>query len=79
MDPAEAERIKTAAFDEGYAAGYDHGSAAARREAEQLRTMARAASGVFDRFETELAPACWNWPSSSRARSSGANSPRTTT
>ncbi|MPS30462.1 MAG: flagellar assembly protein FliH [Alcaligenaceae bacterium] len=56
VDPAEAERIKTAAFDEGYAAGYDHGSAAARREAEQLRTMARAASGVFDRFETELAP-----------------------
>ncbi|MFW7349429.1 MAG: flagellar assembly protein FliH [Pigmentiphaga sp.] len=56
VDPAEVERIKTAAFDEGYAAGYDHGSAAARREAEQLQAMARAASGVFDRFETDLAP-----------------------
>jgi len=56
VDPAEAERIKAAAFDEGYAAGYDHGSAAARREAEQLQAMARAASDVFDRFETDLAP-----------------------
>lgn len=56
VDPAEVERIKTAAFDEGYAAGYDHGSAAARREAEQLQAMARAASDVFDRFETGLAP-----------------------
>ncbi|VCU69935.1 Flagellar assembly protein FliH [Pigmentiphaga humi] len=56
VDPAEVERIKTAAFDEGYAAGYDQGSAAARREAEQLRQAALAASDVFARFETELAP-----------------------
>jgi len=56
VDPAEVERIKTAAFDEGYAAGYDHGGAAARQEAERLRAIAQAASGVFDRFESELAP-----------------------
>ncbi|MEK7947852.1 flagellar assembly protein FliH [Pigmentiphaga sp. YJ18] len=56
VDPAEVERIKTAAFDEGYAAGYDHGSAAARREAEHLQAMARTASDVFNRFETGLAP-----------------------
>jgi len=56
VDPAEIERLKTAAFDEGYAAGYDHGSAAARREAGQLQALAEAASGVFDRFEADLAP-----------------------
>lgn len=55
-DPAEMERLKTAAFDEGYAAGYDHGSAAARREAGRLQALAEVASGVFDRFETDLAP-----------------------
>ncbi|MDX3904141.1 MAG: flagellar assembly protein FliH [Pigmentiphaga sp.] len=56
VDPAEVERIKTAAFDEGYAAGYDHGSAAARREAERLRAAADTAASVFTDFENELAP-----------------------
>ncbi|MBX6317760.1 flagellar assembly protein FliH [Pigmentiphaga sp.] len=56
VDPAEIERIKTAAFDEGYAAGYDHGTAAARKEADRLQAIAQSASEVFARFEHELAP-----------------------
>lgn len=56
VDPAEIERIKTAAFDEGYAAGYDHGTAAARQEAERLQAVAQAASAVFTQFEHALAP-----------------------
>jgi flagellar assembly protein FliH len=56
VDPAEVERIKKAAFDEGYAAGYDHGAQAARKEAEQLQTLAAGAFSMFDRFESDIAP-----------------------
>jgi flagellar assembly protein FliH len=54
--PAEIERIKKAAFDEGYAAGYDQGAAAAHSETDRLRGLADASGSVFARFETELAP-----------------------
>ncbi|GAA4342346.1 hypothetical protein GCM10023144_44290 [Pigmentiphaga soli] len=56
VDPREVERIKGAAFDEGYAAGYDQGSAAARKEAGRLRALADASASVFDDFENRLAP-----------------------
>ncbi len=60
LDPAEVERIKAGAFDEGYAAGYDQGGAAARREAERWHALIEASSNVFTRFEAELAPQLLN-------------------
>lgn len=53
---AEIERIRKAAFDEGYAAGYDLGATAARDEAARLRALADGSASVFSRFETALAP-----------------------
>lgn len=57
VDPAEVERIRKEAFDEGYAAGYDSGASAAHDETERLRILADSAGAVFETFEHTLAPA----------------------
>lgn len=57
VDPAEVERIRKEAFDEGYAAGYDSGATAAHDETDRLRSLADGAGAVFEQFEHTLAPA----------------------
>ncbi len=57
VDPAERERIRREAFDEGFAAGYDEGMKAADVEVKRIKSIADNAGSAFMAFEESIAPA----------------------